>query len=59
MDADIFGCINIQRQTTFNASHPAPEASCRSWDSYVHINKILVSNDPGFTHGTPPSLQQR
>ena len=47
MDADVFGCINIQRQMTFNASHPAPEASCRSRDFHVHISEILVSNDPG------------
>jgi hypothetical protein len=46
MDADVLGCINIQRQTTFNASHPALEASCQFRDSRVHINEILVSNDP-------------
>jgi hypothetical protein len=48
MDADVLGCLNIQRQTTFNALHPALEASCQSWDSRVHVNGILVLNDPGL-----------
>jgi hypothetical protein len=51
MNADVLGCINIQRQATFNASHLALEASCQSRDSRAHINEILVSNDPA-----PPTI---
>jgi hypothetical protein len=52
MDADVLGCINIQYRTTFNALYPALEASSQSWDSRVHINGILVSNDPAAPRNT-------
>src|SRR3954454_16273307 len=51
IDADVFGCINMRHQTTFNALYSAPDEPCGCRNSHMHINEIFVSNDPGLRPG--------